>query len=423
MLVKKQDTAPMTDPSAQAPAPGTLGEVARVFLKLGTVAFGGPAAHIAMMRQEVVERRRWVSEQRFLDLIGLTNLIPGPNSTEMAIHLGYVRAGWRGLVVAGICFILPASLIVGALAAAYVAWGTTPQVDWMLYGIKPVIIAVVAQALVGLARTALAHPLAAAWAAGALALYLLGVHELALLFGGGFAFALVRGLLQRPVRTRPASLRSLGWATVATGLAGAGARGAAAAAGGGAATPGTAVAGVPTAPFALSGLFGVFLKVGAVLYGSGYVLLALLRRDLVERLGWLTDRQLLDAIAVGQATPGPVFTTATFVGYVLGGVAGAAVATVGIFLPSFLLVAAVHPLGAWLRRSWWTGAILDGVNAVSLALMAGVTLQLAGAALVDPVTVLAAVASLLALTRLGLNSAWLIAGGALLGLVARMLGP
>ncbi|WP_324670131.1 chromate efflux transporter [Geochorda subterranea] len=413
----------MTDPSAQAPAPGTLGEVARVFLKLGTIAFGGPAAHIAMMREEVVERRRWVSEQRFLDLIGLTNLIPGPNSTEMAIHLGYVRAGWRGLVVAGVCFILPAALIVGALAAAYVAWGTTPQVDWMLYGIKPVIIAVVAQALVGLARTALAQPLAAAWAAGALALYLLGVHELALLFGGGLAFALVRGLRQRPVRTRPASLHGLGWATVAAGLAGAGAQGAAAAAAGGVATAGTAVAGVPTAPFALSGLFGVFLKVGAVLYGSGYVLLALLRRDLVERLGWLTDRQLLDAIAVGQATPGPVFTTATFVGYVLGGVAGAAVATVGIFLPSFLLVAAVHPLGTWLRRSWWTGAILDGVNAVSLALMAGVTLQLAGAALVDPVTVLVAVASLLALTRLGLNSAWLIAGGALLGLVARMLGP
>lgn len=423
MLVKKQDAARMTDPSAQAPAPGSLGEVARVFLKLGTIAFGGPAAHIAMMREEVVERRRWVSEQRFLDLIGLTNLIPGPNSTEMAIHLGYVRAGWRGLVVAGVCFILPAALIVGALAAAYVAWGTTPQVDWMLYGIKPVIIAVVAQALVGLARTALAHPLAAAWAAGALALYLLGVHELALLFGGGLAFALVRGLRQRPARTRPASLRGLGWASVAAGLAGAGAQGAAAAAAGGVATAGTAVAGVPTAPFALSGLFGVFLKVGAVLYGSGYVLLALLRRDLVERLGWLTDRQLLDAIAVGQATPGPVFTTATFVGYVLGGVAGAAVATVGIFLPSFLLVAAVHPLGTWLRRSGWTGAILDGVNAVSLALMAGVTLQLAGAALVDPVTVLVAVASLLALTRLGLNSAWLIAGGALLGLVARMLGP
>jgi len=419
MLVKKQDAARMTDPSAQAPTPGTLGEIARVFLKLGTIAFGGPAAHIALMREEVVERRRWVTEQRFLDLIGLTNLIPGPNSTEMAIHLGYVRAGWRGLVVAGVCFILPAAVIVGALAAAYVAWGTTPQVDRMLYGIKPVIIGVVAHALVGLGRTALTHPLAAAWAAGALALYLLGVHELALLFGGGLGYALVRGLWQRPTPTRPAALRGLGWASAAAGLAGAGTRGAAAAAAGGAATAGTVVAGVPTAPFALSGLFGVFLKVGAVLYGSGYVLLALLRRDLVERLGWLTDRQLLDAIAVGQATPGPVFTTATFVGYVLGGVAGAAVATVGIFLPSFLFVAAVHPLGLWLRRSWWTGALLDGVNTVSLALMAGVTLQLAGAALVDPVTVVVAVASMVALVRLRLNSAWLIAAGGLVGLVAR----
>ena len=405
-------------PSEQAPPPGGLGEIARVFLKLGTIAFGGPAAHIALMREEVVERRRWVTEQRFLDLIGLTNLIPGPNSTEMAIHLGYVRAGWRGLVVAGVCFILPAAVIVGALAAAYVAWGTTPQVDRMLYGIKPVIIAVVAHALVGLGRTALTHPLAAAWAAGALALYLLGVHELALLFGGGLGYALVRGLWQRPMPTRPAALRGLGWASAAAGLAGAGTRGAAAAAAGGAATAGTVVAGAPAAPFALSGLFGVFLKVGAVLYGSGYVLLALLRRDLVERLGWLTDRQLLDAIAVGQATPGPVFTTATFVGYVLGGVAGAAVATVGIFLPSFLFVAAVHPLGLWLRRSWWTGALLDGVNTVSLALMAGVTLQLARAALVDPVTVVVAVASMVALVRLRLNSAWLIAAGGLVGLVA-----
>lgn len=402
-----------TDPRRDASAPGALREVARVFLKLGTLAFGGPAAHIAMMCEEVVVRRRWVTEQRFLDLMGLTNLIPGPNSTEMAIHLGYVRAGWRGLVVAGVCFILPAALIVGALAAAYVAWGTTPQVDWMLYGIKPVIIAIVAQALVGLARTALTRPLAAAWAAAALALYLLGVHELALLFGGGLAFALLKGVSERWVRARPAALRGAGWAPVTAGLAGAGPLAGAS----------VGAVGAMAAPFTLPGLFGVFLKVGAILYGSGYVLLALLRRDLVERLGWLTDRQLLDAIAVGQATPGPVFTTATFVGYLLGGLPGAAVATVGIFLPSFLFVAAVHPLGHWLRRSWWTSAILDGVNAVSLALMTGVTLQLAGAALVDPLTVAISAASLLALMRWRLNSAWLMAGGALVGLVARLLGP
>ncbi|WP_324716680.1 chromate efflux transporter [Carboxydochorda subterranea] len=405
------DREPAASRSAGAAA-GSLAEVARVFLKLGTIAFGGPAAHIAMMREEVVQRRKWLPEQRFVDLIGLTNLIPGPNSTEMAIHLGYLRAGWPGLVVAGLSFILPAALMVGALAAAYVAYGSTPQADWVLYGIKPVIIAIVLQALLGLGRTALDTPLAAGWAALVLALYLLGVHELVLLFGGGVAYALAKRLWERPPRGRPVALRSIGGSPVAAGL---GLSSAQAAAGGG----GVAAT---AAPLTLPGLLGVFLKVGAVLYGSGYVLLAFLRRDLVERLGWLTDRQLLDAIAVGQFTPGPVFTTATFVGYILGGLAGAILATVAIFLPSFLFVAAVHPLGVWLRRSWWTSAVLDGVNAASLALMAGVTLQLAGTALVDPLTVAVAAAALVALARFRLNSAWLIAGGALLGVLTRMLG-
>ena len=407
------DLEPTASLSAR-PAAGTLAEVAWVFLKLGTIAFGGPAAHIAMMREEVVRRRKWLMEQRFLDLIGLTNRIPGPNSTEMAIHLGYLRAGWPGLVVAGLCFILPAALIVGAMAPAYVAYGSTPQADWMLYGIKPVIIAIVVQALAGLGRTALNTPLAAGWAALILVLYLLKVHELVLLFAGGTLFALVKHLGTRPARGLPAALPSIVVWPGQTGLWVDSEQ--AMAAGGAAAAAAAAV------PFSLGGLFGNFLKVGAVLYGSGYVLLAFLRRDLVERLGWLTDRQLLDAISVGQFTPGPVFTTATFVGYILGGLAGAVVATVGIFLPSFLFVAAMHPLGVWLRRSWWTSAVLDGVNVASLALMAGVTLQLARAALIDPFTVALAAVTLVIFTRFRLNSAWLIASRALLGVVARMLG-
>jgi chromate transporter len=376
--------------------------VAAVFLKLGTTAFGGPAAHIAMMRDEVVVRRKWLSDQRFLDLLGLTNLIPGPNSTEMAIHLGYLRAGWPGLLVAGACFILPAAVIVGVLAAAYVAYGSTPQADWLLYGVKPVILAVVLQALVGLARTAVATPLAAGWGALTLALYLLGVHELALLFGGGVLFALAK----RPW------VRTADWTTL-TSVAAVGGAGLWAAAQG-------AAGALAAAPVSLAGLFGVFLKVGAVLYGSGYVLLAFLRRDLVERLGWLSDRQLLDAVAVGQFTPGPLFTTATFVGYVLAGLAGAVVATVGIFLPSFVFVAAVHPLAHRLRRSPWTSALLDGVNVASLALMAGVTVQLARAALVDPFTVLLAAGAAGVLLRWRLNSAWLVGAGAALGVLARM---
>lgn len=404
---------------------GALAEVAGLFLRLGFTAFGGPAAHIAMMREEVVRRRRWLSEERFLDLLGLTHLIPGPNSTEMAIYLGYLRAGRPGLVVGGLCFILPAAVIVGALAAAYVAYGATPRGEWVLYGVKPVIIAVVLQALAGLARTALMSALAAAWAGAALALYLLGTHELVVLFAGGVAYAVAKTLRERRPRGGPARPGTAAL-VAATGHAVAGLG---AGPGAGFATAGAAVAAqvaaagaaAGAAPFSLPGLFAVFLKVGAVLYGSGYVLLAFLRRDLVERLGWLTDRELLDAVSVGQFTPGPLFTTATFVGYVLGGLRGAVLATAGIFLPSFVFVAAVHPVGAWLRRLPWTSAILDGVNLASLALMAGVTLELARSALVDAFTTGLAVLALVCLVRLRINSAWLVAAGALLGAAVRAL--
>ncbi|HEY8450379.1 MAG TPA: chromate efflux transporter, partial [Bacillota bacterium] len=305
---------------------GPLGEVVGVFLRLGFLAFGGPAAHIAMMEDELVERRKWLDRRQFLDLLGVTNLIPGPNSTEMAIHLGYLRAGWPGLIAAGVCFIGPAALIVLTLAWLYVRYGGTPEVGWLLYGIKPVILAVVVQAVVRLGRTALTTPPAWLLAALLVALYLLGGHELVLLFGGAVVYALLRrfGRRARGSGTAKGSAAEAGPRPTNLVLASAaplllGASGAAAA-----------------VPFSLSTLFWTFLKIGSVLYGSGYVLLAFLRNDFVERLGWLDDRQLLDAIAIGQFTPGPVFTTATFVGYLTGGGWGALAATVGIFLPSFI---------------------------------------------------------------------------------------
>lgn len=351
--------------------PSTLAELARLFLRLGTIAFGGPAAHIAMMQDEVVRRRQWLSDEEFLDLLGATNLIPGPNSTELAIHIGRKRGGWPGLLVAGICFILPAAIIVAALAWVYVSYGSRPQVEGILYGVKPAIIAIVLQALYSLGKSALkTHGL---WLLGvaAASATVLGIHELVVLLVAGLLWMIVRGSV-------PAAVNS----------------------------------------FSLWALFFFFFKIGSVLFGSGYVLLAFLRADLVERWGWLTEAQLLDAIAVGQVTPGPVFTTATFVGFVLGGAPGALVATVGIFLPAFVFVAVSGPLVRRLRKSAVAGAFLDGVNVASLALMAVVTWQLARSAIVGPVTIAIAVASAAALLRFRVNSAWLVFGGALVGFLA-----
>ena len=381
-----------------------LAEVARVFLTLGIVGFGGPAAHIALMREELVRRRKWVSDQQFLDLIGATNLIPGPNSTEMTMHLGYLRAGWPGLIVGGVCFIAPAMLIVLALAAAYVAWGTRPEATALLFGVKPVIIAVIAQAVWALTRTAVKSRLLGAGGALIFALALAGVNEIALLFAGAVVLALAAA--------RPRA-----------GAAAAGVMMVAA--------PGVALA--APASFSLGAMAAIFLKIGAVLYGTGYVLLAFLRADFVERLGWLTDRQLLDAIAIGQVTPGPVLTTATFIGYLLGGTSAGVLATVAIFAPAFVFVALSGPLIPRLRRWRWTGALLDGVNVASLGLMVAVAVQLARAALLDdplrlfgsPIAVVVAI--LLAVLATGLllrtrvNSVWLVAGGAAVGLAAHFL--
>ena len=372
-----------------------LREVVSVFLRLGVVAFGGPAAHIAMMREELVRRRRWVSDAQFIDLLGLTNLIPGPNSTEMAIHLGYRRAGAWGLVLGGVCFIVPAMLIVMALAWAYVRWGGLPVATGVLYGVKPVIIAIVLQAMWGLARTAVRGPLLAGAFVVAAALALAGIHELLVLFGAGGVAALV--VPRR--RAVAGAVAALAWATPARVMAAA------------------AVAGGVT----LGTMTLVFLKIGAVLYGSGYVLLAFLRADFVERLGWLTDRQLLDAVAVGQVTPGPVFTTATFIGFLLAGWTGAVLATVAIFLPSFVFVAASRPLLPRLRGSRRAAAFLDGVNVAALGLMAAVTWQLGRAAVVDPLTAALALAAAVLLVRTRVNSVWLLAGGGALGLAWRAL--
>src|SRR5437016_4057588 len=346
-----------------------LQELAWLFFNLGTIGFGGPAAHIAMMEEEVVRRRGWLSHEKFIDLVGATNLIPGPNSTEMAIHIGHHRAGFPGLLVAGACFILPATLIVTACAWAYVRFGALPQVDGILHGVKPVVIAIVLQALSGLGRAAVKTPLLAGVGIGVAAFSFLGVNELLLLFVAGLVIAAIRRAGAKP--TRGASMG------VAAGFAPPVSTNAAVSAG---VAAGAAAA--ATLPFGLWPMFLFFLKVGSVLYGSGYVLLAFLRAGLVERWHWLSEGQLLDAVAVGQITPGPVFTTATFVGYILGRTPGAIVATLGIFLPAFIFVALSGPFIPRIRRSETAGAFLDAVNASSLALMAVVTWQLGHSAVV-----------------------------------------
>ena len=374
-----------------------LKELAAVFFRLGCVAFGGPAAHVAMMDDEVVKRRQWMSREKLLDLIGVTNLLPGPNSTELAVHIGYERAGWKGLFVAGGCFILPAMTIVWILAALYARYQTVPQVEWLLYGIKPVIIAIIVQALFKLGKKAIKDVPTTIAAIGVIVAYFLNLNEILLL--------LIAGLVVMLIKT----LRWGGAAALLLPISGTLAP-----------TGGAAAAATVTSPSWIQ-VFLFFLKIGSVLYGSGYVLLAFLQRDLVERLGWLTSQELLDAIAIGQFTPGPVFTTATFVGYLLAGNAGAIAGTVGIFLPAFLLIGIVNPWVPVLRRSRWFGAFLDGVNAASLGLMAGVVFTLWRTALVDWVTIVLAVLAAIAVFRFKINSAWIVLVGGIVGFVAQQL--
>jgi chromate transporter len=398
-MAEKRDPVDV-EPPADASVTTRLAEVGRLFLRLSLLSYGGPAVYIAMMRDEVVARRRWLDDPQFLDLLGATNLIPGPNATEMAIHLGRVRAGWRGLILGGVCFILPAMLITLGFAWAYVEYGSTPEVKWLLYGVTPVIIGVVMQALWALGRTAVRGWLTPVVGVAVLVLYFVGFNEIALLFGAA-AFVMVARNLRRVAGLGRAwgglLLPGLGAAKIALPL-------------------GTTAAATASS-VSLSQLFLTFLKIGSILYGSGYVLLAFLRADFVERLGWLTEKQLLDAVAVGQVTPGPLLSTATFIGYVLGSWEGALLATVAVFLPSFIFVTVSGPIIPRLRRSPWTAALLDGVNVAALALMAGVTWQLAQKAIVDPLTGALAVLGAALLLRFNVNSAWLVLLGGAVGLL------
>jgi chromate transporter len=374
----------------QDTGPGSLKELGRLFLRLGLTAFGGPAAHIALMQKEVVDKRRWMDHQHFLDLLGATNLIPGPNSTEMAIHIGRERGGGKGLLIAGACFILPAVVITGVIAWLYQRYGHLPQVADIFYGIKPVVIAVIVGAVYPLAKRALKNlplwiVLATAFALGLWT----GESEIAILFGVGIVYALWR-----------MAMRSSGmpgifvpWLFLQT----------------------------PAATATNLRIFLSFLKIGAILYGSGYVLFAFLDSELVAK-GLLPRQQLVDAIAVGQFTPGPVFSSVTFIGWQMGGWKGAALATIAVFLPSFVFVAALNPLLPLLRRSAFFSAFLDGVNVASVALIGVVCIQFGQDAITDWRTVLIAVAGFVATFGWRkLNSAWVILGGAVLGWVLRMV--
>jgi chromate transporter len=389
---------------------GSLKELAFFFLRLGVTAFGGPAAHIAIMEDELVRRRKWLSREKFLDLLGASSLIPGPSSSELAIHIGYLRAGWAGLVVGGACFIAPAAILVGIIAWAYVRFGHLPAVAALLYGVKPVVIAVILQALWGLGRTAVKSWILAIAGTLCVALSFAQVNVLLILFGTGAILAGIHALS----RNRTGNQKTAGglalisaWRGTRMGLA--------------RIFPWAGATGVAAVIPGMWPLFLVFLRIGSIVFGSGYVLLAFLRADLVLHRAWVTDAQLVDAVAIGQVTPGPVFTTATFLGYLLRGPVGAVVATVGIFLPAFILVAISGPLIPLLRRSATAGAFLDGVNVASLALMAAVSYQLGRSAIVDWVTIGLGIASAVLLLRFRINSAWLVLGGALAGIAARMV--
>jgi chromate transporter len=383
--------APQSRQSAQQ---ASLGELAGLFLKLGCIAFGGPPAHIAMMDEEVVVRRHWLTREEFLDFLGATNLIPGPNSTEMAIHVGRVQAGFPGLVVAGGCFILPASILVTLLAWVYVRYGSLPQVGGMLYGVKPVVIALIIQAIIKLGRTALKSAWIGVIGLVAAIAVAMNAGSFSVLAGAG-VFAGLAFWVRHP-RSRDAKTTTfVGSALTFPGMA---------------------------ASFSLTSLFLVFLKIGSILFGGGYVLVALIRSELVTRLHWISERQLLDAMAMGQATPGPISTAATFIGYLLAGIPGAMIATVAMFLPAFFFVAISGPLVPKLRRSPLAGVILDGVNVAALALMAVVTWPLFASAVIDWITLFITAISLYWLLRGCVNAMWLVLGGAITGLVRLWLG-
>ncbi len=377
-----------------------LKEVALLFLRLGATSFGGPAAYIALMHHEIVVRRKWIDDQRFLDIMGAVNLIPGPNAVEVASHLGLIRAGWLGLIVAGSLFILPGTAAIMVVAWAYVKYGSLPQVGWVLYGVKPAVIAIIAQAVWSLAKTGIKKPLLIIVGLGVLGLYLLGLNEILLLLGGATLVLLMqsgRRLFRRPsaaLLVTPALLLKLPLTGLATSIT----------------------------AFSQTTLFLTFLKIGATLFGSGYILLAFLRSNFVTGLGWLTDAQVIDAIAVaGQITPGPVFNSAAFIGYLLGGWPSALLAALGIFLPSFILVGLLSRFLPAMRKSSLAGSFLDGVNAAALGLMTAVAIQLGRVVLVDIFTIVLTLGALFLVFRFKINSVWLVLGGGVLGVIYKVV--
>jgi len=348
-------------------------EIFKVFAKLGIFAFGGPAAHVAMMEDEIVTKRKWMSKERFIDMYGFTSLIPGPNSTEMAILMGYHRGGMIGLIIAGLSFILPAVVIVLALAVIYVNYGTLPLVSGLFDGVKPVILAIVLQALYRLSKSVLSSFEKILIFIAVLALSFFGLSEIPLILVGASIYFIIKKM----PKNKTFVVEPMSWFLV----------------------------------------FLVFLKIGSVLYGSGYVLLSFLETEFVLRYGAITSQTLLDAVAVGQFTPGPVFTTATFVGYVIAGFPGAIAATIGIFLPSFLLVGLVFPWFEKLRKNPILSIVLDGVNVASIALMAAVTLKLGIATLIGWQSILIFLVSAVLLIKTKINSTWLILAGAIIGIL------
>ncbi len=380
-------------PTEKAERGSRLGEIASAFLRLGFVAFGGAAAHIAMMQQEFVERRKWLSREDFVDRVGAVSLLPGPSSTELAIYLGELRGGLLGLLISGCSFILPSAFLVGALAWIYQRYGSAPQLGAILFGVKPIVVALIVQAVWPLARAAVKSVELGILAAVVLGLAAMHVSTIALLIGTGVAWIVAERFTAKASAAKAAS-----GILVQGGVA--------------------AAASTVSAPTVI-GVFLYFLKVGAVLFGSGFVLLAVLRADLVERMHWLTENQLIDAIAVSQGTPGPFFTVSTFVGYVMAGWRGAALATVGMFLPAFVFVAVTAKFLPRLRRSPTAGAFLDGVNAAAVALMAFVGFQFARETLLNVPAILMTVIATVLLLRFKVNSAWLVLGGAVVGFLVR----
>jgi chromate transporter len=386
---------------------GRLRELATLFFKLGTISFGGPAAHIALIEGEVVGKRRWLTKQQFLDMLGAANLIPGPTSTEMAINVGYVRAGWVGLCVAGAAFIFPAALITAAFAWAYVRFGNLPRATSVLLGIKPAVLAVIAIAIGRLGKTAVKDVGLAALGGLSLATFFLGLNPIAILLGGGLVGMLGRRVVSPRATAACLSLPALRWSRSLPGIAAV-------------FVSASAMKITPVRP-SVAKIAVFFFQIGAILYGGGYVLLAFLEQGLVRQHGWLTQPQLLDAIAIGQFTPGPVLSTATFIGYILGGIPGAAAATVGIFLPSFFYVALLAPILFRLRQSAWMAAFLDSANVCAVALMAGVTVRLGVEAVPTWGAGAIALAALAVLLRWKISPAWIVLGGGIAGLLLAVM--